>query len=182
MPTCYCFYRLWRSAIPAFAIYSGEYGIQYCTPKFGEDVICPCCFTDINFSRFLSPFYDTLPFPSKFSLSFVLVPLCCTPDQRNFFTTNAESCWFSIVVPISIYILSLPLPYIPHGAELSMSFIIGAAVLLMGLILYNFPQSSSKQSKADWKLKWNASRMTGYRKFTDWKFLWNGLPLNYTTM
>jgi len=52
-------------------------------------------------------------------------------------------------VPISIYILSLPLPYIPHGAELGTSFIIGAVVLLMGLILYNLPQSSSKQSKAD---------------------------------
>jgi len=52
-------------------------------------------------------------------------------------------------VPISIYILSLPLPYIPHGAELGTSFIIGAVVLLMGLILYNLPQSSSKQLKAD---------------------------------
>ncbi|OEL35867.1 Protein CLT2, chloroplastic [Dichanthelium oligosanthes] len=55
----------------------------------------------------------------------------------------------TLAVPISIYILSLPLPYIPHGAELSRSFIIGAVVLLMGLILYNLPQSSSKQSKAD---------------------------------
>jgi len=52
-------------------------------------------------------------------------------------------------VPISIYILSLPLPYIPHGAELGTSFIIGAVVLVVGLILYNLPQSSSKQSKAD---------------------------------
>lgn len=52
-------------------------------------------------------------------------------------------------VPISIYILSLPLPYIPHGAELGTSFIIGAVVLLVGLILYNLPQSSSKQLKAD---------------------------------
>ncbi|CAD6270008.1 unnamed protein product [Miscanthus lutarioriparius] len=52
-------------------------------------------------------------------------------------------------VPISIYILSLPLPYIPHGMELSTSFIIGAVVLLMGLILYNLPQLSLKQSKAD---------------------------------
>nr|CAB3466023.1 unnamed protein product [Digitaria exilis] len=48
-------------------------------------------------------------------------------------------------VPISIYILSLPLPYIPHGAELSVPFIIGAVVLLMGLIMYNLPQSSPKQ-------------------------------------
>jgi len=47
-------------------------------------------------------------------------------------------------VPISIYILSLPLPYIPHGSEISTSFIFGAVVLLTGLILYNLPQS--KQS------------------------------------
>ncbi|XBH90371.1 hypothetical protein VPH35_082061 [Triticum aestivum] len=51
-------------------------------------------------------------------------------------------------VPISIYILSLPLPYIPQGAELSASFIFGGIVLLMGLILYNLPQSS-KESKTD---------------------------------
>lgn len=52
-------------------------------------------------------------------------------------------------VPISIYILSLPLPYIPHGAEISTCFVFGAVVLLMGLILYNLPQSSSKRSKAN---------------------------------
>jgi hypothetical protein len=56
--------------------------------------------------------------------------------------------FFSIAVPISIYILSLPLPYIPQGAKLSPSFIIGLVVLLMGLILYNLPQSS-KESKTD---------------------------------
>ncbi|KAG8093196.1 hypothetical protein GUJ93_ZPchr0012g19518 [Zizania palustris] len=52
-------------------------------------------------------------------------------------------------VPISIYILSLPLPYIPHGAKLSSSFIVGAVVLLMGLFIYNLPQSSKKQSKTE---------------------------------
>ncbi|VAI28807.1 unnamed protein product [Triticum turgidum subsp. durum] len=51
-------------------------------------------------------------------------------------------------VPISIYILSLPLPYIPQGAGLSASFILGGMVLLTGLILYNLPQSS-KESKTD---------------------------------
>lgn len=51
-------------------------------------------------------------------------------------------------VPISIYILSLPLPYIPQGAELSASFILGGMLLLTGLILYNLPQSS-KESKTD---------------------------------
>lgn len=147
--TCYYCYRLWRSTVPAFAVYSGEYGIQYLTPQSGEEVICPCCFPYINFSRFLLLAHCLYP-PQFFIVIYVLVPPCCAPHQRNFLHDHAESCLFSAVVPISIYILSLPLPYIPHGAELSTSFIIGAVVLLMGLILYNLPQSSSsKQSKAD---------------------------------
>ncbi|RLN29150.1 uncharacterized protein C2845_PM05G16630 [Panicum miliaceum] len=138
--------RLWRSAIPAFAVYSGEYGIQHLTPQFGEDVICPCCFPHINFSRFL---LWHLAFPLQF---FMVVGSGATgwyTRSDEFPHDHAESCSFSAAVPISIYILSLPLPYIPHGAELSTSFIIGAVVTLMGLILYNLPQSSSKQSKAD---------------------------------
>ncbi|CAD6340787.1 unnamed protein product, partial [Miscanthus lutarioriparius] len=41
---------LWRCSIPAFAFYSGEYGIQYLSPQFGEDVICPCGFPYSNIS------------------------------------------------------------------------------------------------------------------------------------
>ncbi|KAL7085422.1 hypothetical protein ACP275_14G281200 [Erythranthe tilingii] len=41
-------------------------------------------------------------------------------------------------VPISIYILSLPLPYLPEGANLSPFFVLGSAVLMVGLIVYNF--------------------------------------------
>ncbi|XP_042020883.1 protein CLT2, chloroplastic-like [Salvia splendens] len=41
-------------------------------------------------------------------------------------------------VPISIYILSLPLPYIPGGVTLSPFFVMGSVVLMLGLILYNF--------------------------------------------
>lgn len=41
-------------------------------------------------------------------------------------------------VPISIYILSLPLPYLPEGVNLSSFFVLGSVVLMAGLILYNF--------------------------------------------
>ncbi|XP_012838846.1 PREDICTED: crt homolog 1-like [Erythranthe guttata] len=41
-------------------------------------------------------------------------------------------------VPISIYILSLPLPYLSEGANLSPFFVLGSAVLMVGLIVYNF--------------------------------------------
>ncbi|KAJ4819607.1 CRT (chloroquine-resistance transporter)-like transporter 2 [Rhynchospora pubera] len=46
----------------------------------------------------------------------------------------------TLAVPISIYVLSLPLPYLLHGTSLNTSFIIGSAILVLGLILYNLPK------------------------------------------
>ncbi|KAF3334132.1 crt 3-like protein [Carex littledalei] len=46
----------------------------------------------------------------------------------------------TLAVPISIYVLSLPLPYMQHGTNLNISFIIGSAILVLGLTLYNLPQ------------------------------------------
>lgn len=47
-------------------------------------------------------------------------------------------------VPISIYILSLQLPYLPEGTNLSSSFLFGSCILVLGLILYNLPQRDKK--------------------------------------
>ncbi|XP_038977173.1 protein CLT2, chloroplastic-like isoform X2 [Phoenix dactylifera] len=55
----------------------------------------------------------------------------------------------TLAVPISIYILSLPLPYIPQGTSLNTYFIIGAAIVVLGLILYNLPQSANCSHKID---------------------------------
>ncbi|KAF3338138.1 Protein CLT2 [Carex littledalei] len=51
----------------------------------------------------------------------------------------------ALAVPISIYVLSLPLPYMPHGSRLSTSFVLGASVLLLGLILYTLPKSAKQR-------------------------------------
>lgn len=48
-------------------------------------------------------------------------------------------------VPTTIYILSLPLPYLPEGVTLSPFFLFGSVVLVLGLILYNVPLQHSKQ-------------------------------------
>ncbi|MED6130812.1 Protein clt2, chloroplastic [Stylosanthes scabra] len=40
-------------------------------------------------------------------------------------------------VPISVIILSLPLPYLPEGTSLSPVFVLGCAILVSGLYLYN---------------------------------------------
>ncbi|KAL0368863.1 UNVERIFIED_CONTAM: protein CLT2, chloroplastic [Sesamum calycinum] len=42
-------------------------------------------------------------------------------------------------VPIAIYLLSLPLPYLPKGVSLSPFFHLGSVILVLGLILYNIP-------------------------------------------
>lgn len=49
-------------------------------------------------------------------------------------------------VPISIYVLSRPLPYLPEGASLSPFFVIGGIILVLGLVLYNVPQRQVAKS------------------------------------
>ncbi|RXH92594.1 hypothetical protein DVH24_033490, partial [Malus domestica] len=50
------------------------------------------------------------------------------------------SAFVYVAVPISIYVLSLPLPYMEGGSTLSPFFLFGSAVLVLGLILYSIPQ------------------------------------------
>ncbi|MQL70223.1 hypothetical protein Taro_002507 [Colocasia esculenta] len=55
----------------------------------------------------------------------------------------------TLAVPISIYILTLPLPYIPEGTNLDTFFVLGTGILVLGLLLYNLPQAAQHHSKAD---------------------------------
>ncbi|KAF3447267.1 hypothetical protein FNV43_RR12447 [Rhamnella rubrinervis] len=47
-------------------------------------------------------------------------------------------------VPISIFVLSRPLPYLPEGAILSPFFLFGSVMLMLGLILYTLPQPAKQ--------------------------------------
>uniref|UniRef100_A0ACD5TUU0 Uncharacterized protein n=1 Tax=Avena sativa TaxID=4498 RepID=A0ACD5TUU0_AVESA len=64
-------------------------------------------------------------------------------------TALVASLTSTLAVPLSIYVLSLPLPYMPGGTSLSTSFLVGAGVLVLGLLLYNLPQNSADQAKND---------------------------------
>ncbi|CAN1289775.1 Protein CLT2, chloroplastic [Linum perenne] len=44
----------------------------------------------------------------------------------------------TLAVPLSIYILSLPLPYLDESSTLSPYFLFGSTTLVLGLALYNF--------------------------------------------
>lgn len=43
-------------------------------------------------------------------------------------------------VPIAMYVLTLPLPFLPRGVTLSPFFHLGSMILVLGLILYNLPK------------------------------------------
>ncbi|KAM6543821.1 hypothetical protein CsatB_008268 [Cannabis sativa] len=47
-------------------------------------------------------------------------------------------------VPVSIYILSVPLPYLPVTSTLGPFFLFGSFILVLGLILYTLPQPSKQ--------------------------------------
>ncbi|KAL6867305.1 hypothetical protein ACP4OV_015329 [Aristida adscensionis] len=64
-------------------------------------------------------------------------------------TAVVASLTSTLAVPLSIYVLSLPLPYLPEGTSLNTSFLIGAATLVLGLLLYNIPQKEVDQVKKD---------------------------------
>ncbi|KAK8937401.1 hypothetical protein KSP39_PZI012168 [Platanthera zijinensis] len=55
----------------------------------------------------------------------------------------------TLSVPLSIYVLSLPLPYIPEGANLNAFFVVGTAVLVLGLTLYNLPKTAGSFHRED---------------------------------
>ncbi|EOA16684.1 hypothetical protein CARUB_v10004876mg [Capsella rubella] len=48
-------------------------------------------------------------------------------------------------VPLSVYIMSKPLPYLPGGSSLSSNLMMGSIVLVLGLLLYNIPTTPTKQ-------------------------------------
>ncbi|CAL1395508.1 unnamed protein product [Linum trigynum] len=53
----------------------------------------------------------------------------------------------TLAVPLSIYVLSLPLPYLPEGSTLSPYFLVGSATLVSGLVLYNLAPAQKQTSE-----------------------------------
>ncbi|CAD5328923.1 unnamed protein product [Arabidopsis thaliana] len=56
-----------------------------------------------------------------------------------------SSLTMMLSVPLAVYIMSKPLPYLPGGSSLSSNFTMGCIVLVLGLLLYNIPTTPTKQ-------------------------------------
>lgn len=60
------------------------------------------------------------------------------------------SLMLMLSVPISVYVLSLPLPYLPEGGTtLSPFFLLGCAILVCGLYTYNTTRPARNSSEVD---------------------------------
>lgn len=59
-------------------------------------------------------------------------------------------CMFVFAVPLSVYVFTLPLPYIGVASSLPAGFIMGVVVLVIGMLLYTWtpPVSTTTSSSA----------------------------------
>lgn len=48
----------------------------------------------------------------------------------------------TLAVPLSIFVFTLPLPYLAAESRLTPTFILGATILVLGLVIYNFPKNA----------------------------------------
>ncbi|KAI3883504.1 hypothetical protein MKW92_014227 [Papaver armeniacum] len=53
----------------------------------------------------------------------------------------------TLAVPLTIFILTLPLPYLPEATTLSPFFLVGSVILVLGLLVYYIPQRTKPSSQ-----------------------------------
>ncbi|KAL0925972.1 hypothetical protein M5K25_004352 [Dendrobium thyrsiflorum] len=112
-----------------------------------------------RFKHFLLSFLDFKVHVGKYCegapflpLLFILTNMAFNISLLNLVKMSSallSSLAATLAVPLSIYILSLPLPYIPEGSNLNAFFVIGTAILVSGLALYNLPKSGNQPHRND---------------------------------
>lgn len=134
--------RLWWSTVATPSLHIYKYCFQHISSQSYEDFICcnffPCCDV-IRFSLALLQKLCIQCLEVSITFEFYVVPMTNQILKR----LNL----FSYAVPLSMYLLSMPLPYLPQGSSLSPFFLLGSAVLLIGLILYNIPRTQKQDTE-----------------------------------
>lgn len=81
-------------------------------------------------------------------LLFIITNMAFNISLLNLVKTSSAviaSLAATLAVPLAIYVLALPLPYLPEGSVLSPFFLAGSVILVLGLILYNLPQYAKQE-------------------------------------
>lgn len=81
-------------------------------------------------------------------LLFILTNMAFNISLLNLVKTSSaviSSLAATLAVPLTIYVLALPLPYLPEVSVLGPFFLVGSVILVLGLILYNLPQYAKQE-------------------------------------
>lgn len=146
------FLRLWRCSSSTPTLHCCEYGFQHLSALSCKDFFCCGFISCSNIIRYKPVCYFR---PNSISYLFIAGIIC-----MHLFVPTWVLIWVWLLffsVPISIFVLTLSLPYLPQEGGLSPFFVIGSAVLVLGLALYNLPQPANEGSKIDWCCSINPS-------------------------
>ncbi|XP_061371732.1 protein CLT2, chloroplastic-like isoform X2 [Gastrolobium bilobum] len=104
------------------------------------------CFLNLGADK---PSHDGAPL---LPLLYIITNLAFNISLLNVLKSSSavvSSLMVMLSVPISVYVLSLPLPYLPEGTSLSPFFLLGCAMLVCGLYLYNTTRPARNSSEVD---------------------------------
>lgn len=83
-------------------------------------------------------------------LLFIIVNMCFNISLLRLVKMSSAvvaSLSITLAVPLSIFVFTLPLPYLGAESRLTPIFILGATILVLGLVIYNLPNNSKDALK-----------------------------------
>ena len=135
-------------SVASTALYNDQFGFQHIRAQCSKNFFSSCFFSYCNVVRY------------SLSLSHCMLYWCVhlrahvhthiygrVTKSIVFYNLFANGCFVIFAVPISIYILSLQLPYLPEATSLSPFFLLGSLILVSGLVIYSIPQPAKHYSR-----------------------------------
>jgi len=83
-------------------------------------------------------------------LLFIIMNMCFNISLLRLVKMSSAvvaSLSITLAVPLSIFMFTLPLPYLAAESRLTPTFILGATILVLGLVMYNFPKNAKDALK-----------------------------------
>lgn len=111
------------------SVYYCKHWFQYCIASSPQNLFRCCILSCFHIFRYACCFTEV-------DIS----------NNDNYETQLIQFCF--VTVPISIYVFTLPLPYLGVASSLPTGFVAGAIVLVFGLLVYAWTPSNGCSSSA----------------------------------
>lgn len=165
---------MWWSPPAALAVYYCQHGLQYLFASSPQDLFSSCLLSGFHICRYgsVSLNYISILLREVFirpirvvDAEFIwvwrstLILKVKTSGNSLFFLfllihahwkfCTKPNWWNSAcAVPISIYVFTLPLPYLGVASSLPTGFLAGAIILIMGLLIYTWTPSNGSSNSS----------------------------------